>query len=148
MAEISKVVAFMIDQFNTESNTITTNSTKSIDSNIENIYPLVNIDLIESEVDGQIIILSFKITIVQQRDTRNVTYSEKVFGGNNLIDNLNETHFIASRFIAVLENNNNDDNIELVSKSKIAFLKGENRSNLDGVQFDLEISIPNESYSC
>lgn len=146
MAAITKVLNFMNTAF--ETNTVTNYETRAIDSNIENIYPVVNIDFVESEIDSAIILLYFKVTILQQRDTRNVSHQNKIIGSDNLIDNLNETHYIASRFFAVIENNENTDNIELVEKSKLKILKQFNRNNLDGVQFDCTMSIPNDAYSC
>lgn len=150
MAEISKVYNFLISEFTANDlvHTITTVDTRNIDSNIENIYPLVNLDLVNTEIESQVIILNLKVSILQQRDARPVNYVDKLIGQTNLIDNLNETHSIATRFIAVLNNINNSDNIELVSLSALDKLEGVNRNNLDGFEFDLELSIPNEAYSC
>jgi hypothetical protein len=149
MAEISKVYKFLIDQFGANDlvHTITTVDTKHIDKNIENIYPLVNLDLLDTEIEEQLVICNFKISILQQRDTRPVNYSDKMIGQNNLIDNLNETHSVATRFIKVLDNNNNSDNIELVSMTKLDKITG-NRNNLDGFEFEISLSIPNEGLSC
>lgn len=149
MAEISKVYKFLIDQFGASDlvHTITTVETKHIDKNIENIYPLVNLDFLDTEIEEQLVICNFMISILQQRDTRPVNYSDKMIGQTNLIDNLNETHSIATRFIKVINNNNNLENIELVSMSALKVIKG-NRNNLDGFEFELSLSIPNEGLSC
>ena len=149
MAEISKVYQFLIDEFTANDlvHTITTVDTKHIDKNIENIYPLVNIDFLDTEIEEQLVICNFTISILQQRDTRPVNYSDKMIGQTNLIDNLNETHSIATRFIKVLDNNNNTSNIELVSLSKLDIKKA-GRNSLDGFEFELSLSIPNEGLSC
>ena len=150
MAEISKVYDYLIKEFisNPLVNTISTFETNLIDHNIKSIYPIVNLDLLDTEIENQIILLNFKITIVQQRDTIPKIMNSKIIGEDNLIDNLNETHAIACRFISVLENKDNLENIMMESKSKIEFLKASSINNLDGVQFDVILSVPNESYSC
>jgi hypothetical protein len=47
-------------------------TTIELDQNKENIYPLVNIDFINKETEEQAIITTFKITVIQQRDTQTI----------------------------------------------------------------------------
>ena len=92
--------------------------------------------------------MSFEISIVQQRDKRPVKTDSKLLDDTNYIDNVNETHSIAERFINVLDRQNNNLNIELNTISKLDFLKEFSRENLDGVQFTVDLSIPNSGTSC
>lgn len=80
MNELSLLNDFVINQFdlNPLVNTITIVPTTEIDSNKENIYPLVNIDLRESDIEGDAVIASYKITVVQQRDKINEKTNNKL----------------------------------------------------------------------
>lgn len=150
MNEISILNNWIISEFekNILVNTISIVPTIQMDSNKENIYPLVNIDMLNSVVQSDVIVVSFEITIVQQRDKRPVKTDSKLLGDTNYLDNVNETHSIAQRFINVLDRQNNDFNIEIDTISKLDFLKEFSRENLDGVQFTVDLSIPNLGTSC
>lgn len=150
MNEISILNNWIISEFekNILVNTISIVPTLQMDSNKENVYPLVNIDMINSVVQSDVIVVSFEITIVQQRDKRPVKTDSKLLGDTNYLDNVNETHSIAQRFINVLDRQNNSLNIEIDTISKLDFLKEFSRENLDGVQFTVDLSIPNLGTSC
>lgn len=149
MNELSLVNAFVINEFQSNNlvNTMSTVTTDEIDLNKQNIYPLVNLDLEGSEIEDDSIIVSYKITIVQARDVVPRKTDSKLLGDTNFIDNLNETHSIAQRFINVLTRQNNDANIEIDTLGELTILK-DWRSGLDGVQFDIDLSIPNIGTSC
>lgn len=150
MNEISLLYNFLINHFNSNDlvNTISIVPTLEIDYNKENIYPLVNIDIQDSEVQTDIVVVSFQITIVQQRDVRPVVTNSKLMDDTNFIDNINETHAIAERLINVLEKQNNPENVELVNVSNFKVLKNWSRNLLDGMQFSIDLSIPNIGTSC
>jgi len=150
MNEISKMYDFVIGQFQSNElvNTISLVNSMDIDANKENIYQLVNIDLRDTDVQDQAIICNFRITIVQQRDIKPVKLDSKLLSNTNYIDNVNETHSVWAKFINYVVRQNNDYNVELVSKGTEKILKEWGLSNLDGLQVDLELSIPNEGSSC
>jgi hypothetical protein len=150
MNEISILNNWIISEFDKNNlvNTISIVPTLQMDSNKENVYPLVNIDMLNSVVQNDVIVVSFEITIVQQRDKRPVKTDSKLLNDTNYLDNVNETHSIAERFINVLDRQNNSLNIELDTISKLEFLKEYSRENLDGVQFTIDLSIPNLGTSC
>lgn len=150
MNEISKIYDYVINLFDANEmvNTISIVPTIEIDNNKENIYPLVNADLTNTTIDENIIVVDFEITIVQQRNTSNLKTDSKLLNDTNYIDNMNETHSIATRFINVIEDRDNTDNIELVSLTKLKPLKNWSRNNLDGFQFNVSLSIPNSGKSC
>lgn len=140
---------FVIAEFNSNNlvNTITLIDTDDIDLNKENIYALVNLDLLNSEILDDAIVVSYKITIVQARDLVPREQDSKLQEDSNYLHNLNETHSIAQRFINVLTRQNNDANVEIDTLSEVTILKNW-RNGLDGVQFDIDLTIPNIGTSC
>jgi hypothetical protein len=145
MNELSKLNDFVINIFqgNPLVNTITIVPTIEMDANKENIYPLVNIDLRESDIEGDAVIASYKISVVQQRDVINEKNNNKLLTDSNYLDNMNETHSIINKFITYLNLQNNDYNIEIQSLTKLKPLKNVGLNGLDGFQFDIELSIYN-----
>ena len=117
--------------------------------NKENIYPIVNIDMTETDVsENQVIVVSFLITVLQQRDVRPVKTNSKLLEDTNYIDNLNETHSICMKFINNLYQQNNSANIEVNSISTLKPLKNFGSQMLDGFDFTINLSIPNMGNSC
>lgn len=156
MNESSLIYDFIIAEFDANDlvNTISIVPTAVIDTNKENIYPLVNIDLIDIDKTSSndslmsFHIFSFNITIIQQREIKPIKINSKLLNNTNYIDNINETYSIANRFIDVLENQNNDSNIEIDSRSRVKVLKEWGTGICDGVRFDISLSIPNMGTSC
>ena len=143
MNELAFVTQFIIDEFklNILVNTITFEKSSDIDLNKENIYPLVNIDIIESTYGDQVLTFNYIITILQQRDTEPKLTDNKIFG-SNLIDNLNECNSIAVKFLTSVRNTN-DTNIDFIEISVIEMIKYEYGNLLDGVKFTLTAEYPN-----
>ena len=150
MNEIQILNDYIIDMFanNDLVNTISIVPTFNIDLNKENIYPLVNIDLIDSDIQADVIVASFEITAVQQRDVKKKVLNSKLLEDSNYLDNMNETHFVVSKFINQLQKQNNEFNIEISNISNIRFLKMWGLNGLDGCQFTIDLSIPILGSSC
>ena len=150
MNESSLIYDFIIAEFDANDlvNTISIVPTAVIDTNKENIYPLVNIDLIDIETQEDYLIFNFTIIVIQQRDIKPIKLDSKLMTNTNYIDNINETVSIANRFINVIEKQNNDSNIELQSLSRLKVLKEWGTGVCDGVRFDISLSIPNMGTSC
>ena len=148
MNELSIVSNFTINKFKTNPlvNTISFEKTVEMDYNKENIYPLVNIDLTDSVVTDNEISLNYTITVVEDRNVEAVLNNDKQFG-SNMIDNLNECHTIAVKFINELNKQNNSQGIELTQLSTIRFLKLYS-GNLDGARFNITLSIENGITAC
>ena len=150
MNESSLIYNWIVEQFQTNElvNTISIVPTAVIDTNKENIYPLVNVDLIDIETQTDYLIYNFTVVIIQQRDIKPIKLDSKLMTNTNYIDNINETVSIANRFINVVEKQNNDSNIELQSLSRLKVLKEWGTGICDGVRFDISLSIPNMGTSC
>ena len=150
MNESSLIYNWIVEQFQSNElvNTISIVPTAVIDTNKENIYPLVNIDLIDIETESDYLTYNFNITVIQQRDIKPIKIDSKLMTNTNYIDNINETVSIANRFINVVEKQNNDSNIELQSLSRLKVLKEWGTGVCDGVRFDISLSIPNMGTSC
>lgn len=151
MNEITILNNYIIARFdeNPLVNTITIVPTIDMDANKENIYPLVNIDMIDYDLETapDSVIVSFKISVVQQRDKTNKKTNSKLLDDTNYLDNINETHSIIAKFINHLNLQNNDENIEIQELSNIRVLKNYGKNGLDGGQFDIDLSIYNKGKS-
>lgn len=142
--EVSIVTNFVIDRFraNTLVNTISVKPQSEIDFEKSNIYPLVNIDLTALQPIESVHQMTFNITVFQQRDTKPTINLDNKLLNTNLIDNLNETYSIASKFINYIRSFNNDEDIEVISISEVTPLKNVLTNGLDGVTFNIVLEIP------
>ena len=147
MTELSTVSIFLVDKFKSQPlvNTISFEKTGEIDVNKNNIYPLVNIDIVDTDPIGDILTFNYVITILQQRDIDNELNNDKILNKDNMIDNLNECYAIATRCVNNIERTENDYDIEILRKSNITLLKDFNTQKLDGVRFNLSLSIQNNT---
>ena len=149
MNEISKVRDFTVGLFNDMDlvNTVTTVKTNDMDLNKENIYPIVNIDMTSDTIETDAVLVSYTISILQQRDVTNKKTDSKLLIDTNVIDNVNETQTIAAKFINYLRWQNNELNIEIQSLGSLDSKQNFKGSGLDGFQFDIELSIFNSGTS-
>ena len=147
MTELSTVSIFLIEKFKSQPlvNTITFEKTNEVDVNKNNIYPLVNIDIVDSDPIGNILTFNYNITILQQRDIDNEINNDKILNKDNMIDNLNECYAIATRCINNIDHNENDYDIEISRRSNISLLKDYATQKLDGVRFNISLSIKNNT---
>lgn len=150
MNEIQVLNDYIISEFtkNELVNTISIVPTFNIDSNKENIYPIVNIDLQDSDIQEDVIVVSIEITVLQQRNVSKKVTNSKLLNDSNYLDNINETHFIVAKFVNGLQRQNNKFNIEISSITNIKFLKMYGMNGLDGCQFSIDLSIPIAGSAC
>ena len=147
MNELFLLTNFLVEKFqeNDLVNTVTMVDTKHLDNNKENIYPLVNIDYLESETLPDAIIARYLITVVQQRDIRPQKTDSKLQLDTNLIDNLGETSAVITRFLNQMRSNNFENNIQLFENS---VSKKYEKNSLDGHQITIDLSIANLGSGC
>jgi hypothetical protein len=150
MNEIQIVYDWLINHFLSSElvNTVTYVPTSQMDQNKENIYPLVNIHFLGKGTEEQVIPLTFKITVIQQRDTQPVKTDNKLMTDTNYLDNVNETGNVCTRFYNVLKMQNNDYNIDLQNMSIEKPLYNWGINNCDGFQFEVTLTVPNKTTSC
>lgn len=146
MNELQILNNFIIDKFseNPLVKTITTVPSIDIDGNNENIYQLVNIDLIDTVIETDAVIANYKITVIQQRDFIPNKTDSKLLIDTNYLDNINETHYTCTKFVNYLRWKNNDNNIEIQSLSSFKKLQNWGQGQCDGFQFTIELSIHNK----
>lgn len=145
MNELTLLNDFVIGRFenNPLVNTISIVPTFDLDFNKENIYPLVNIDLTDVDIQTDALIVTYKITILQQRDIKPIKTNSKLLNDSNVLDNMNETNSIALDFINYLRWKNNDLVVEIQNLSTLTPLRNYKGNGLDGFQFDIDLSIYN-----
>jgi len=143
--QISTLLKFVVDSFdiNPLVNTIEIVDDSIIDKAKENIYPLVSIELLESEVLDPLVEVTLAISVYAQRNISKESDNTKLMAGTNYIDNINECHSIAVDFINTISRLNNDDNIGIASISKISIKSRAERNSLDGVTFEVDLTIQN-----
>ena len=145
MNELTLLNNFVIDRFDNNPlvNTISIVPTFDLDFNKENIYPLVNIDMTDIDIQTDAFVVTYKITILQQRDIKPIKTNSKLLNDSNYLDNMNETNSIAADFINYLRWKNNDLVVEIQNLSTLTPLENYKGNGLDGVQFDIDLSIYN-----
>lgn len=150
MGELSVLNKYIVDSFNAIDmvNTISALPSFEVDLNKENIFQLVNVFLSETDIQPQLITADYEIIIVQQRNVSPKKLDSKLMDDSNLTDNLNETHFTASKFINKLQRITNTDNIELIDLTPLKKLENWSRNGLDGFRFTITLSIPNKGRTC
>lgn len=150
MNEIQIVYDWLINHFSNSDlvHTISILPTTELDQNKENIYPLVNLDFLNKETLPDVILATFKITVIQQRDTQPIKTDSKLLTNVNYLDNVNETANICTRLLNVLTGQNNEFNIELEGSTNEKPLRNWGINSCDGFQFEVTLSIPNMGKSC
>ena len=146
MNELQLLNDFIINHFESDNlvNTISIVPTINIDANKENIYPLTNVDLINSEILPDAIIGSYKLTIITQRDIQPKKTNNKLLTDTNYLDNINETHAICVKFVNNITRLHNDENIMIENLTTLKPLKNWGAGGCDGFQFEFDLSIHNK----
>lgn len=145
--EVSLTTNFVIEKFkqNPLVNTISCAKQTDIDHNKANIYPLVNIDLVSSEILETSHRMYYVIHIYQQRDSEPRVNLDNKLLNTNMIDNLNETYQIATKFVNNVRSYNNEYDIDVYQLSQIEMLKNVSTNLLDGVTFTMTLDIPDST---
>jgi hypothetical protein len=149
MNELNKINTYLISWFQADElvNTVTTLTDDLIDTNKETIYPLVNLEYINTDVLEDVILVSYRIKCMDQEDVYTTPTDSKLLINTNHQDIINETFNVCQSFINSFRQYN-DDNIEIQSKSTLTPIKFEKLNGLSGHSFDITLSIPNIGSSC
>lgn len=145
--EVSKATNFVIDWFETNEmvNTVTVRPQTEIDFEKSNIYPLVNVDLTVLNPIGAVHRLTYSISVFQQRDIKPTINIDNKQLNTNMIDNLNETYSIASKFINWIRSFHNDADIDVFEVTDVIPSKNAFTNGLDGVTFSITLEVPDTS---
>lgn len=149
MNELNKINTYLINWFQSDDlvNTVTTLTDDLIDTNKETIYPLVNLEYINTDVLEDVILVSYRIKCMDQEDVYTTPTDSKLLINTNHQDIINETFNVCQSFINSFRQYNND-NIEIQSKTVLTPIKFEKLNGLSGHGFDIVLSIPNIGASC
>jgi hypothetical protein len=144
--QFSILTIFIIDTFDAIPlvNTISLRDDDVIDTEKENVYPLVSIRQIASPAPGlndRQFTYSFEIT--NQRDDTKKARTSKLLTDENYIDNMNICDTIGNNFVIEILKSHNDFNITIVDDSVTEFvpIQKDERNSLDGVKFEATFLI-------
>jgi hypothetical protein len=112
---------------------------------IKNItFPLVNVDYTGCRYENGLVIFKFTIYSLKKRDLSKTPISNWWDNNDNRVANLVDTENILRKFIFKIENLNNDDDIELISRTDLTAGMAIFMDILDGHSFDVELGITND----
>lgn len=147
---LNKVYNYIIQRFQSDEmvNTITFNDTFVVDTQKENIYPIVAINLqsISEDTAQSLNLYTFRIYCLQKRDVQRIMTPSKLMDDTNLIDNLAETENIIQRFNNYISRLEIEENINIYEKSQLTPVYNYGGSGLDGFNITITLSYPNNGY--
>lgn len=149
MNELSKINRYIINWFKSDVlvNTVTTLTDDLIDTNKETIYPLVNLEYINTDILEDIILVSYRIKCMDQNDIYTTPTDSKLLIDTNNQDIMNETFNVCQSFINSFRQYN-IEGIELQSKTVLTPIKFDKLNGLSGHGFDVILSISNSGKAC
>lgn len=147
---LNKVHNYIIARFEEDElvHTITFNDTFVVDTQKENIYPIVAINLnsISEDLANALNLYSFRIVCLQKRNIQGIITPSKLMDDTNLIDNLAETENILQRFTNYISRLEIEEKINIYEKGNLKPLYNYAGSGLDGFEVNITISYPNNGY--
>jgi len=147
---LSKVQSYIIARLQEDAmvHTITFNDTFVVDTQKENIYPIVAINLqsIGEDIPNGLLFYNYRFVCLQKRDVQRIMTPSKLMDDTNLIDNLAETENILLNFTNYINRLEIDENISIQTKSELTPLYNYAGSGLDGFQVNITFSYPNNGY--
>lgn len=114
-----------------------------MDINKKNIFPLVHLQVTNSQADNQYISFTFEVAVLDIRNISKQIVTDKFLQNDNELDNLNTTHAVLNRLITKLRLQNNESKIELNNTPTLTPIIFEEMNLLDGWRTELELIIPN-----
>lgn len=146
--ELYKATSSIIQLFNDNPivHTITTEDSTNIDYNKTNIYPLVNIELIDSYPSESSItqVFNYEIIVIQQQDIVKDLNADK-YDYNNTLDNHNECNQILMAFVNSIKMH---QYMNLVNQPTFTYLYNSGHNGCDGVQTFISIEVYDDEKFC
>lgn len=127
----------------TDVHTIVHGLRSGMDINKKNIFPLVHLQVTNSQADNQYISFTFEVAVLDLRNISKEIVTDKFLKNDNELDNLNTTHAVLNRLITKLRLRNNESKIQLNNVPTLTPIIFEEMNLLDGWRTELELIIPN-----
>lgn len=127
----------------TDVHTIVHGLRSGMDINKKNIFPLVHLQVTNSQADNQYISFTFEVAVLDLRNISKEIVTDKFLKNDNELDNLNTTHAVLNRLITKLRLRNNENKIQLNNTPTLTPIIFEEMNLLDGWRTELELIIPN-----
>ena len=145
---ISIINNYIIERFQADElvNTISLSALSLIDTKKENIYPLVSLEFLGKDPADELHLYTYTISILAQRNNTRKMKPSKLMEDENWVDNLNECDSIAVNFINYIRRMEIDLPINIESVSDMTPLSGYGGANLDGFEFEITFSLPNNGF--
>lgn len=134
----NKVISIFND--NPLVNTITTESSSNIDMDKRNIYPLVNIELIDSQPNGVLQTFNYEIIVMQQRDVVKDLNQTKYLN-NNSIDNHNECNQILMSFINTVSVS---QDITISNTPTFEYIYNDGANGVDAIRTNISVEVSSQ----
>ena len=147
MNSFYKVVEFIKRHFENDIfvHKITHGVIEDIDVDKKNIFPLVHLSIISAQVLDGIIVYTFRIWALDIRNISKKPITDKFLKNDNELDNLNTCFAICNKFLTRVKLQRMPNDIELQAMSTLEPVQYEMSNTLDGWQFDVQLSIPNNN---
>lgn len=134
----NKVISIFND--NPLVNTITTESSSNTDMDKRNIYPLVNIELIDSQPNGVLQTFNYEIIVMQQRDVVKDLNQTKYLN-NNSIDNHNECNQILMSFINTVSTSHD---ITISNTPTFEYIYNDAVNGVDAIRTNISVEVSSQ----
>jgi hypothetical protein len=150
MNEFYKIIEFLKSTIDSNPlvNTITHGAPDLIDIDKKNIYPLVHLNVTQSQVLSGYVSFDIEITSLDIRNVLKSNVRDKFLGNDNELDNLNTCHAILNHLITKLKLQYNDYDVELLNEPNLIPMLLQFSNQLDGWQTTLTLGIKNEVIVC
>ena len=129
-------------------NTVTQGDTSEFDLDKGNIFPLLNIDVLNAGFStGQMISFDVEIACMDIRDTNKESIKDKFWKQDNEIDNLNEMLASLNRIWFKMLQDITEQNIKVDDSASLQQVTEWNTNLVDGWLMTFTINIPNNKIS-
>lgn len=124
--------------------TITQGDIIDVDLDKKNIYPLLHVDIGNASfTSGSVIQFDVQLACFDIRDTNKEINTDKFYGNDNEIDNLNETMAILNRIWQLMLRDFEDNNITASENPSLLKSSGTEKNVLDGWVMSFQVEVPN-----
>ena len=125
--------------------TVTKGDFTKLDLELQNIYPLVHINIFDSGfTNGTTVTFGVQVGCFDIRDINKEVITDKFWEQDNEVDNHNETHAILNRMWLKMYTDFEENNITASENPTLDKVEGEYSNILDGWILNFTIEMPND----